>query len=252
MKNYVISLTNACDRRNHISREFGKQGIDFEFFDAITPSQINEISIKFGIDLNKTDLSSGEIGCLLSHLCLWQKAIDNNWDNITIFEDDVYLGENSAVFLNTYDWLPKNFDAIKLETVLTPVHLSNPTKIHDRKLCTLNTFHYGTGAYVISKQCIIELLSLIQKQEKITTIDDILFNQIIKSKNVLQLTPALCIQEVVCKQGNLALNSDLESHRKNHQFIKPKRTLSQKIIRELKALSNKTRLKLWGEIVKFE
>ncbi|WP_080975528.1 glycosyltransferase family 25 protein [Moraxella canis] len=31
MKNYVINLTTASERRAHIIREFGKQGVDFEF-----------------------------------------------------------------------------------------------------------------------------------------------------------------------------------------------------------------------------
>ncbi|WP_192831313.1 glycosyltransferase family 25 protein, partial [Moraxella canis] len=30
MKNYVISLTTAKERRDHIQAEFGKQGIEFE------------------------------------------------------------------------------------------------------------------------------------------------------------------------------------------------------------------------------
>ena len=34
--NYVISLSSASQRREHIIKEFGKHHIPFEFYDAIT------------------------------------------------------------------------------------------------------------------------------------------------------------------------------------------------------------------------
>ena len=71
---YVISLTTAHDRRTHIDNEFDKQGIDFEFFDAITPDLIEATCQKLGINLlNNQRLSKGEKACFLSHVCLWQK-----------------------------------------------------------------------------------------------------------------------------------------------------------------------------------
>lgn len=37
--NYVISLTSAYQRREHIQKEFSQQNIPFEFFDALKPSK---------------------------------------------------------------------------------------------------------------------------------------------------------------------------------------------------------------------
>lgn len=256
MKNYVISLATATDRRQHITAEFGKQGIVFEFFDAITPPYIDDIATRFGIDISKMNLSSGEIACFLSHLCLWQKAIDDDLDWIAIFEDDVYLGDDAQAFLMYDDWLPDDFDVIKLETFAVPVHLSSPTTAQDRQLYTLNTAHYGAGGYIISKQCIVALFELIkyqsQHQTQINAIDDILFAQILNKKTVLQLTPALCIQEFIHKQGNLSLKSTLDEHRQTHHFKKPNRTLPQKIMRELNNLIHKARLKIFGQVVEFK
>lgn len=116
MKSYVISLRTAHDRREHIKAEFGKQSIHFEFFDAVTPDDIERISTQLNIPLaNNQRLSLGEKACFLSHVCLWQKMIDDDLEHIAIFEDDVYLGENATVFLKD-DWLNFPFDIIKLET----------------------------------------------------------------------------------------------------------------------------------------
>ena len=38
-KNFVISISTADKRRNHIIQQFGQQNIPFEFFDAFTPSE---------------------------------------------------------------------------------------------------------------------------------------------------------------------------------------------------------------------
>ena len=115
--NYVISLTRETVRRKHIEQEFGKQNIPFAFFDAITPDRIDEVAKKFNITLDrsaKAKLWDGEIGCALSHIALWDLALENNLDYINIFEDDVHLGENAKELLEV-DYLPKDVDVLKLE-----------------------------------------------------------------------------------------------------------------------------------------
>ncbi|OOR87897.1 hypothetical protein B0181_09355 [Moraxella caviae] len=258
MKNYVISLTTAAERRAHIAQEFGKQGVEFEFFDAITPAQNAEVAKHLGVDIDKANLSAGEISCLLSHLCLWQKMIDDDLDYIAIFEDDVYLGENAHQFLSSGDWLPNSAHIIKLETFLTPVLLKNSQPILGRQLSQLHYSHYGAAGYILSRQCIFRLFELLKQQTQITALDDLLCALALREPSlqggVWQVNPALCIQSnmIATPQSNQVFASSLDSHRQTHHFDKPKRTLGQKIIREIKALFNKTRLKLFGEIVAFK
>lgn len=44
------------------------------------------------------DITQGEIGCMLSHIEIWEDAFENGYDNILIFEDDV-VSTNS-----NFDW----------------------------------------------------------------------------------------------------------------------------------------------------
>ena len=46
IQNFVISVKTATKRREHIMCEFGKQGIAFEFFDAVTPTDISKYAQK--------------------------------------------------------------------------------------------------------------------------------------------------------------------------------------------------------------
>ncbi|NUG82314.1 glycosyltransferase family 25 protein, partial [Acinetobacter bereziniae] len=90
MKTFVISLSTAQERRKHILAEFTKQEVDFEFFDAITPANINLVASQLGLIEFTTGLHENEVACLLSHMILWKKAIDEQLDYIAIFEDDIH------------------------------------------------------------------------------------------------------------------------------------------------------------------
>lgn len=80
LKNFVISMTSAEQRREHIRREFGNHNIPFEFFDAITPGATLDNAIaQFVPNLSNVDhLSNGEKACFMSHVLLWHKCIEDN------------------------------------------------------------------------------------------------------------------------------------------------------------------------------
>ncbi|HHV7109522.1 TPA: glycosyltransferase family 25 protein, partial [Haemophilus influenzae] len=98
--NYVISLTSAYQRREHIQKEFSQQNIPFEFFDALKPSkELTSLMEKFIPNLLHAKLTEGEKACFMSHYMLWQKCLSEDLPYIYIFEDDVLLGENANKFL---------------------------------------------------------------------------------------------------------------------------------------------------------
>ena len=69
--NYYINLKHRKDRNIHTINEFKKIGIT-------NPNRFNAI---------KHD--KGSIGCQMSHIQVLKKAKENNWDYVTIFEDDI-------------------------------------------------------------------------------------------------------------------------------------------------------------------
>ena len=134
--NYVISLTRETKRRKHIEQEFGWQNILFSFFDAVTPDRIEDVAKKFNIILDRSSeakLWDGEIGCALSHISLWNLAVEKNLDYINIFEDDIYLGENAKELLEV-DYLPDDIDVLKLEANGRMVFRAPRPATYDRKI----------------------------------------------------------------------------------------------------------------------
>lgn len=247
MKNYVISLTTAKQRREHITHQFGKQHIDFEFFDAVSIESLDTY-----IDIcpslrQSTKLAEVEKACFLSHLTLWKKCIDENLKYIAIFEDDVYLGENASLFFDDSQWLyQKNIDFLKTETCLQQKKLSKNAipLTNDRFAYQLLEYHLGTGGYILSHRGAKSLLGYVQSlpKEQLIAIDNLIFGDFLSKSDlpVYQLQPAIVIQQCILHPNQNHLPSVIEQSRKERKKTKPKRALSAKIKGELSNAYRKT------------
>ena len=244
-KNFVISISTADKRRNHIIQQFGQKKIPFEFFDAFIPSErLNEHLQRYLPNVDATPrLTMGEKGCLMSHFMLWKKCVDDDLDYITLFEDDILLGENAEQFLAEDEWLKVRFNfqeifVLRLETFLMPVKIEKQQGIlpfQQREIDILKSKHFGTAGYVISHGAAKYLIEVFEKfsSEEIKPIDEIMFNQLIdiSGYQVYQLNPAICVQELQLNEENSVLESGLQKERKKNTVSHTKKTLKQRFIR---------------------
>ena len=244
-KNFVISIPTADKRRNHIIQQFGQKKIPFEFFDAFIPSErLNEHLQRYLPNVDATPrLTMGEKGCLMSHFMLWKKCVDDDLDYVTLFEDDILLGENVEQFLAEDEWLKVRFNfqeifVLRLETFLMPVKIEKQQGIlpfQQREIDILKSKHFGTAGYVISHGAAKYLMEVFEKffSEEIKPIDEIMFNQLIdiSGYQVYQLNPAICVQELQLNQENSVLESGLQKERKKNTVSHTKKTLKQRFIR---------------------
>lgn len=239
MKSYIISLATAQQRRQHITQEFNKHNLDFEFFDAVTPDQVPLIAQKFNIDIQDSELTPGELACLFSHVCLWQKAKDENLKHLVVFEDDIYLGKNAKLFLQNSDWIPDACSLLKIEHFIDRLQLGK--SIHTfqgRDIKQLQEFNWGTAGYIIKYEMIDIMMDLIKNQfaRKGIPIDHLIFEVGIEKypTKIYQLSPALCVQsDRPQQQGSLLSTLEAERQAKRAKTPKTKLTIHQKICKEL-------------------
>lgn len=247
LKNYVISLKSANKRRQHITKEFSQQNVSFHFFEALMPSEQLKIAIRHFCPAleNSSKLTDGEKACLISHITLWQKCIDENLPYIAIYEDDVYLSNDSGILLNNINWLEERFDdkavVIRLEASWIPAehyHCSIISKVIGREFLTLATTQHGTAAYIISNQAARILLQKCYalNEAQIQPFDHLLFDIWLNQPNyfICQLSPAIAIQADQHQQET-NLTSQLQTARKERQNLEntPKYTLKDYFIRLL-------------------
>ena len=104
MKTYVINLPNRAERMNtfELLNAPYLKNIQYERFDAIDGKKITYDELKklgYDTDSNwidpilKTRLTSGEVGCFLSHYNLWKKCIELDVP-ICVLEDDGIISGN--------------------------------------------------------------------------------------------------------------------------------------------------------------
>ena len=185
----------------------------------------------------------GEKGCLMSHFMLWKKCVDEKLDFITLFEDDILLGENVNKFLAEDEWLKVRFNfqeifVLRLETFLMLVKIEKQQRIlpfQQREIDILKSKHFGTAGYVISHGAAKYLMEVFEKfsSEEIKPIDEIIFNQLIDVPRyrVYQVNLAICVQELQLHQDGSLLLSHLEQERKNKPKLRQKKTLKQRFVR---------------------
>ena len=244
--NYVISLTRETKRRKHIEQEFGRQNILFSFFDAVTPDRIEDVAKKFNIILDRSSeakLWDGEIGCALSHISLWNLALEKNLDYINIFEDDIYLGENAKELLEV-DYLSDDIDVLKLEANGKMVFRTPKAVKYDRKVYPITFKQSGTAGYTVTAKGAKYLLEQVKNKPLEVAIDSLIFEDFLNLKDykVVQLSPGICVQDFVVNPDK-PFESTLQKGRELVCENQTKFSAFGRIINELMRLKRKLFMK---------
>ena len=170
MKNYVINLERATERRESVIGEFASHGIDIEIIFGVDWLNLTESDLRSNVDpkyLSKSKKWSdpktlyGMLACWLSHRKVWQRAVNEGADKIAVFEDDVYLTTDAKLALNAIDKLENNgFDIIFLYDSYRIKPLIPTQKIDEKFVLNLVKFtSMGAVAYVISSHTMKTLLN---------------------------------------------------------------------------------------------
>ncbi len=220
MKNFVISLPAATERRIHIQHQFSAQKIDFEFFDAVTPEPAQLFADQLDISIKNADLTKGEIACLMSHVCLWQKIVDECIPYAAIFEDDIFLANAANQYLCNSEWLKIiDVNIIKIEAFSNNAFMSMKSiKIgeggHHLKLLT--GMHLGCAGYILSNNAASSMLGFARSYPIVIAVDHIVFENYIKlgCYPVYQMNPAICMQSDILLPKNTGFTSSLEKERR--------------------------------------
>ena len=84
MKNFVINLERATERREAMVKEFADHNIAFDFFSGVDWLNLTEDDVRDNVDSKYISKSKnwldpmslyGMLACWLSHRSLWQKTM---------------------------------------------------------------------------------------------------------------------------------------------------------------------------------
>ena len=101
---YCINLKTREDRKKECQNIFFSLGLNVTFFEAIPGNTVKNVSTK---------ISTGNIGCCMSHYKLWQEIQNKKYENVLIMEDDVEFHHNVAfLFENFYEEVPSDWELL--------------------------------------------------------------------------------------------------------------------------------------------
>jgi GR25 family glycosyltransferase involved in LPS biosynthesis len=170
-KIYIINLKSQNDRLKNMSSLIDNLNIDknkIEVFEAVVGNELKDDEIQNILSISSLDTlynkskdhkdiqTKGAIGCYLSHYKVWDKVINNNLNNVLIFEDDLASEIDIKEFEEYINSLPQDYDIALLSWFsLWFDLLKNPKKntvINNywNKYNSINV--WGCAAYMISKK----------------------------------------------------------------------------------------------------
>ena len=131
-KVYLINLDDSKDRFISSDNQFKKLGGIFANYKKISAINGKKLSdnyvrsittpysyyyLKNNRDLHYQIDKIGAIGCSLSHIKAWKDMIDNNYQNVIIFEDDFFINDIKLFYEQIYN-LPNDLQIAKLHYIL--------------------------------------------------------------------------------------------------------------------------------------
>lgn len=162
-KIYLINLARSTDRLEACARQLEKVSLPFDRIEAVDGGTLGEEVINelydFGESSYHKHMTSGEIGCYLSHVRVWQKIVDEQLDYAVVLEDDIILQDNIQQGLETIQYIEQPWDLIKLAEAPVKRRAVHQYPVSDFTLVTYNKVPSRTCAQVVSLSGAIKLLA---------------------------------------------------------------------------------------------
>ncbi len=158
MRTYLINLDRSTERLSIVTDRLAALGLTWERIPAVDGKTLTAEHKTAVVSPNwkfPTTLTSGEIGCMLSHRYCWEQFLATGDEWLLVLEDDCVFSPKAYQYLSSPDWIPEGVDLIQLSTVDEPAYCD-----HEISLPTLNNSLYrikysspkGAYGYLISKR----------------------------------------------------------------------------------------------------
>lgn len=162
---FVINLPRSVDRLDLVKRNIADAGFTdvtiFEALDGRDKKATADTLIMFGIPNIDQEVSTGQLGCMLSHFKVLKHVIDNNIPHATIFEDDVHFHpEWSKLHTQYLEKTPTDFDILFIGNGLDSCRTIHST--HDINEITIEPA-WCTHAYVVTLEGAKKVLTSLLK-----------------------------------------------------------------------------------------
>ena len=193
----VINLERAVQRRECVKREFEAQQLGFRFFKAKDLLDLTDEDWKHvNLDSNRFPFEkcwkhprvAGPLACWISHRQVWKESIENGYDVVAVFEDDITFSDQIKLALFSIAQSDVNFDLIFLHNNNSHRKFTTFHKLENNiRLGIVRYWTLGTQGYVITRNAMTHLLNRFPLM--INCIDELMHYQYMHGLDTLYLDP---------------------------------------------------------------
>ncbi len=181
MKFFVINLERSEDRREHIKKEFHRQGDEFEFYTAKDKFDLTEHEYEEFADLQSRSINwshpivPGLLACWISHQTVWKHCLENDsLEIVGIFEDDISISDEFNCVVSILESKRDLFDIVFLSRQHVDKAFLPLIELGDGlSLGIVKYQNIGTQGYLINRRAMQRLIEWFPKIRNFP-IDDIM------------------------------------------------------------------------------
>lgn len=138
-----------------MQQQLEAMGLDYEIINAVDGKNLNQSDLqkyskRLALKEKRRELSTGEIGCALTHANMYQQMIDREIDEILVLEDDIVITQNLLNALYQRKSFPEDWEIINFaNTEAKTIPLGEP--LFDKyRICKFEGTANRTSAYLIN------------------------------------------------------------------------------------------------------
>ena len=254
MRTLVINLDRSPDRLAEFQAEAARCHLAFERLRAVDGKLLTEEELAARIDphFHFQPLGRGEVAIFLSHREAWRIAAAGPDRWTAVMEDDARLADDVPALLAAIEEIDPDAGIVRMETTLRRVlfDADNVALVPGRALHRMRSWHGGTAAYVIHRNCAGDL---IERTERISDpLDQFLFNPMSPASRRLtigQVAPGAAVQAALLDEHSAGGAAASTSGRKTaaaglhsrHGLAIDARRLALKLLERAKRLADRCR-----------
>lgn len=160
---WVINLERSKDRRSLMEARLNPLRLNYEIIPAVDGEKLSDQDLlKYSENLTKKNIGRGlvpgEIGAALSHIRLWERLLQSEYDCVLILEDDAIIGKMCLELLNKIKCLPSDWELINL-AASEHAEVNNDFIFDIYRIGKFKGNPFGLVCYLINKRGAERLLS---------------------------------------------------------------------------------------------
>jgi glycosyl transferase family 25 len=201
---FYINLARSPGRRDNMEAQSARLGLGLERIDAVDGRLIpeGEHDRLCPVPAEGVRLARSELACYRSHLLAWGAVVASGEAWGAVFEDDVFLADDTGAALSDAGWIPGDADLVRLSSNSQKLTLSPGSEgPGGRKLMRLRSPTVDIGGYVIAARHARRLLASPGRFER--PVDRLLLDPR-DGAVIYQMSPSLAVQAKWAEFGFLS------------------------------------------------